>query len=185
MNPNSLTYQKAFQRYLRYGISIETQMKSEEHFTTHYIWVTMGDEKVRPEHAANAGLIFSWDAPPATGHPGFEPGCRCIAVPYESEPEYPDAIEPWYPELILLPLFRLGGRAVRLAAGALRRSTAPKSPAGFTEHAIARAAQRGISTKDIQSAMQSARQTGNIATKTGKYGNPQLHYKGSNGVTVV
>ncbi len=161
------------------------QIKAAEHETTHYIWVTMGDDKVRPEHAANAGLIFAWDDPPPTGNPGDDQGCRCIAVPYESEPEYPDAIEPWYPELILLPIFRIGRGAVGLARNALKRSTSTGSPSGFTEHGAARAAQRGISAKDVQSAMQSARQTGNIATKSGKYGNPQMHYKGSNGVTVV
>ena len=39
---------------------------------THYIWRTQGDEKVRPEHAANDGQVFAWDAPPPTGHPGAD-----------------------------------------------------------------------------------------------------------------
>lgn len=47
-----------------------------------YIWQTSGDERVRPEHAANDGQIFDWDKPPATGHPGEDIQCRCVAIPY-------------------------------------------------------------------------------------------------------
>lgn len=48
-----------------------------------YIWQTSGDERVRVEHAANDGEIFSWDKPPEiTGHPGEDIMCRCVAVPY-------------------------------------------------------------------------------------------------------
>ena len=36
---------------------------------------------VRPSHAENDGKIFSWDTPPATGHPGEDHNCRCTAVP--------------------------------------------------------------------------------------------------------
>lgn len=79
---------KSIQRYLRYGVSIVMQMKAIQHETTHYIWVTMGDDKVRPEHAANAGLVFAWDDPPSNGHPGNAPGCRCVAIPYYHEPEW-------------------------------------------------------------------------------------------------
>ena len=47
-----------------------------------YIWQTSGDERVREEHAANDGQIFNWDKPPATGHPGEDINCRCVAIPY-------------------------------------------------------------------------------------------------------
>ena len=47
-----------------------------------YIWQTSGDERVREEHAANDGKVFSWNEPPATGHPGEDINCRCVAVPY-------------------------------------------------------------------------------------------------------
>ncbi len=47
-----------------------------------YIWQTAGDERVRDEHAANDGQVFSWDDPPATGHPGDDIQCRCVALPY-------------------------------------------------------------------------------------------------------
>lgn len=44
-----------------------------------YVWVTRGDDRVRPTHAANDGRTFRWDRPPATGHPGSEIRCRCRA----------------------------------------------------------------------------------------------------------
>lgn len=47
-----------------------------------YVWQTSGDERVRPEHAENDGRVFSWTDPPATGHPGEDINCRCVAVPY-------------------------------------------------------------------------------------------------------
>lgn len=44
-----------------------------------YVWVTRGDDRVRPTHAANDGRTFRWDRPPSTGHPGSEIRCRCRA----------------------------------------------------------------------------------------------------------
>ena len=58
---------------------------AERHTTARYIWRTRGDGKVRPEHAANNGKIFSWDNPPSTGHPGEAYGCRCWAEAYHPE----------------------------------------------------------------------------------------------------
>lgn len=49
--------------------------------STYYIWHTQEDSKVRPTHAANDDQIFSWDDPPATGHPGEDFNCRCWAEP--------------------------------------------------------------------------------------------------------
>lgn len=47
-----------------------------------YEWLTSQDERVRPRHVRNSGLIFSWDNPPPdTGHPGEDIQCRCVAVP--------------------------------------------------------------------------------------------------------
>lgn len=45
-----------------------------------YIWSDSGDARVRRTHAANNGLQFAWSRPPATGHPGFEIQCRCVAL---------------------------------------------------------------------------------------------------------
>ena len=41
-----------------------------------YVWVTVGDDKVRPEHEALDGEIRTWYDTP---HPGEEYGCRCHA----------------------------------------------------------------------------------------------------------
>ena len=47
-----------------------------------YKWLTAGDERVRPSHRANEGLVFFWDSPPVnTGHPGEDVNCRCVALP--------------------------------------------------------------------------------------------------------
>jgi SPP1 gp7 family putative phage head morphogenesis protein len=46
-----------------------------------YKWLTSKDERVRPSHKANDGKIFSWSRPPATGHPGEDYQCRCVAIP--------------------------------------------------------------------------------------------------------
>jgi SPP1 gp7 family putative phage head morphogenesis protein len=46
-----------------------------------YVWTTSNDERVREEHAALDGQVFSWDAPPDVGHPGDDILCRCIAFP--------------------------------------------------------------------------------------------------------
>ena len=45
-----------------------------------YEWYTAMDERVREMHAQNHGLKFRWDKPPATGHPGEEIQCRCVAL---------------------------------------------------------------------------------------------------------
>ena len=41
-----------------------------------YVWVTVGDDKVRPEHEALDGKVRTWYDTP---HPGEEYGCRCHA----------------------------------------------------------------------------------------------------------
>ncbi len=74
-------YREAFQAYLRKGTPIEWSIKKERP-TTHYIWRTRGDDKVRPSHASNSGRFFAWDDPPETGHPGQDYGCRCAAEPF-------------------------------------------------------------------------------------------------------
>ena len=52
-----------------------------------YRYTTRGDDRVRDTHrataAANVGHgvgVYLWDEPPAIGHPGSEPGCRCVAT---------------------------------------------------------------------------------------------------------
>ena len=45
-----------------------------------YIWQTMMDNRVRPEHAARQGKRFYWDDPPSGGHPGWAIRCRCTSL---------------------------------------------------------------------------------------------------------
>lgn len=82
MRTSDLEYKRAFDAYLRRGVPIELALK-QDRATTHYIWRTRDDERVRPSHAANNGKIFAWDNPPPTGHPGEDYGCRCTAEPYQ------------------------------------------------------------------------------------------------------
>lgn len=57
-----------------------------------YRWSTSGDERVRRSHEALDGKVFSWDAPPAVGHPGTDFQCRCSAEPvFEDEEEMEEA----------------------------------------------------------------------------------------------
>lgn len=57
-------------------------LRQQEIGITGYIWNTVGDESVRPTHAAHEGKEYEWDKPPAdTGHPGDDINCRCIATP--------------------------------------------------------------------------------------------------------
>lgn len=46
-----------------------------------YRWITVGDDRVRDEHAAREGEIFEWSNPPSGGHPGEDWACRCEAQP--------------------------------------------------------------------------------------------------------
>mgnify|MGYP000572021665 CR=1 FL=1 len=56
-------YRKAFDQYIRHGTPIGLSLKadggsSDARPTTHYIWRTQGDGRVRPSHRANDGKIF-------------------------------------------------------------------------------------------------------------------------------
>lgn len=46
-----------------------------------YRWRTSDDERVRPEHRARDGELFSWSDPPEDGHPGQPIQCRCWPDP--------------------------------------------------------------------------------------------------------
>jgi SPP1 gp7 family putative phage head morphogenesis protein len=46
-----------------------------------YIWQTMMDNRVRPEHAERQGKRYYWNDPPSGGHPGWSYRCRCSAIP--------------------------------------------------------------------------------------------------------
>ena len=58
-----------------------TQIRQQQLGVEQYEWVTSQDERVRPSHSANSGLLFDWHNPPgATGHPGEDIMCRCVAI---------------------------------------------------------------------------------------------------------
>jgi SPP1 gp7 family putative phage head morphogenesis protein len=44
-----------------------------------YVWETMMDDRVRPDHEERQGKIYSWDDSP---RPGEEINCRCVAAAY-------------------------------------------------------------------------------------------------------
>lgn len=46
-----------------------------------YIWQTMMDNRVRPEHAERQGKRYYLNDPPSGGHPGWSYRCRCSAIP--------------------------------------------------------------------------------------------------------
>lgn len=81
MDISSIEYKRAFEAYMRYGTPIDLSLKQARP-TTHYIWRTRRDGKVRDSYAANDGKIFTWNDPSPTGHPGEDYGCRCAAEPY-------------------------------------------------------------------------------------------------------
>ncbi len=161
-----------------------------------YVWHTMDDDRVRPSHAANDGLTFRWDLKPATGHPGEDFGCRCWAEPVAEGGKLPDdpPIEPVFPEQFLIPLLRLRPAIIAAARGlyTLARDirklvSKPRdtSTERVTGHGSQRMSQRSITDKQIEDAIKSAKKTGNVTVRKGKYGTQQTHYKGTNGVTVV
>jgi len=58
-----------------------TELRQRSAGVTRYIWRTVLDSRVRPEHRRREGKKFSWTAPPADGHPGEPIQCRCFAEP--------------------------------------------------------------------------------------------------------
>ena len=99
-----------------------------------------------------------------------------------------DAITPVYPvETVLTSL--LGGQAVAIARSVLGLAqgslVSPVEETGLTDHGAQRLGERDIASQQIQEAIQTAMQEGNVTTQMGKYGTPQNVYTGSNGVTAI
>ena len=57
-----------------------TEMRQLQVGITEYVWSTSHDERVRQSHKSNDATTFKWDYAPATGHPGEDIMCRCIAM---------------------------------------------------------------------------------------------------------
>ncbi len=60
--------------------SIEIRAKAKANGSNAYIWVTVGDDRVRDEHAERNGNKFKFSEPPEDGNPGEPPNCRCSAA---------------------------------------------------------------------------------------------------------
>lgn len=58
-----------------------------------YVWRSVQDSRVRPEHADRNGKTYSWDKGPSNGqHPGQEVRCRCRAEAVWDEQESAETI---------------------------------------------------------------------------------------------
>ncbi len=136
-------YPRALADYMRRGTPIELGLKAaEDRPTTHYIWRTRGDDKVRAAHAANNGRIFAWDNPPPTGHPGEDYRCRCTAEPYRPRVDehltqrvvsiVDEGLKRWTIIDFVVHFYIGGGEEVRL------------SNVGQLQNVINRARQRGV-----------------------------------------
>jgi len=58
-----------------------------------FVWTTSNDERVREEHEALEGQVFSWEdgGDEEEGIPGEAPNCRCVAFPILPELDEADA----------------------------------------------------------------------------------------------
>lgn len=90
MDYSSKEYREAFVRYLHCGEPIHLFSKSTiaNHLilkqlghSSHYIWRTKYDEKVRSSHVLRNGKVFSWEHDNHNDHPGADFYCRCWAEP--------------------------------------------------------------------------------------------------------
>lgn len=59
--------------------SLMTEQRLKQIGVKRYVWRTMGDSRVRDEHAARNGKIFEVGKPPSGGPPGYAIRCRCRA----------------------------------------------------------------------------------------------------------
>jgi SPP1 gp7 family putative phage head morphogenesis protein len=73
--------------------SVLTQVRAEHVGSTGYVWRTVGDADVRPDHKRLNGTFFTWNDPPIAdqragvrAHPGAIYNCRC----------YPEVIVPQF-----------------------------------------------------------------------------------------
>lgn len=58
------------------------QLRQTQAGISEYIWIHSGKVHFRPVHKARNGKRFSWDKPPADGHPKTLPFCGCSAQPF-------------------------------------------------------------------------------------------------------
>jgi SPP1 gp7 family putative phage head morphogenesis protein len=59
-----------------------TRARQEDLGIERFRWTTAGDDRVREEHEAIDGEVFTWaDGHPTEGRPGEPVNCRCVALP--------------------------------------------------------------------------------------------------------
>jgi len=62
-----------------------TEARHRDLGITRYTWRTVQDDRVRDEHLALEGTVWSWSDPSPEGHPGEPIQCRCFAQPIVSD----------------------------------------------------------------------------------------------------
>jgi len=123
--------------------------------------------------------------------PGCAGTCRCWVTPWKQDMPfkiYDPTIKPVYPEFLLIPSLRLPRFVFKIVKRMLQKNANKHLKSGdneLTDHGALRISQRKITRADIEKAKETAIKTNNVIVKKGKYGTPQNHYKGSNGITVV
>lgn len=158
--------------------------------TAELYYYTKAGQRIEAEKLLKAGYNPNQPRRPRGNHDGgqwIDSGSadENQSNPHRFNPQTDDPpLDPVYPEL-LIPLLRVGGGALNLAGRILQSIKKIKTLRNFTYHGTARALQRTISAQEVQLAIKTAENSGNITTKLGKYGTPQIHYKGTNGITVV
>lgn len=160
-----------------------------------YIWRTVGDDRVRSDHAKLDGAIRNFADRP---DPGDDINCRCwaeVITPEQASaltslPPPEPGLEPVYPELAIIG--GILGRGLPSAVGRvitasqkIYNKSIKNEKIEATGHGQQRAAERGISSKDIKNAIKSGIESGKVTSKDGKYGTKQQIYEGDNKVVVV
>ena len=75
------------ERLLRAFAGLINQLRQQDLGIERYVWRSRDDAKVRDSHAQYDDQVFRWNDPPAGGHPGQAPNCRCYAEPVGFEAE--------------------------------------------------------------------------------------------------
>lgn len=155
-----------------------TEFQQREAGYNRYIWHSQDDPKVRPEHAANDGKVFSWDTPPPTGHPGEHYNCRCYAEPYHSFEDLP--LEPVDIEIII-PIIGLrrvileGGERIGKSTLRIFRDPISRRPKGVPKDWVKKPSKNKEGYKYVKPGTK-----GNTDVRVQK-GNPNHRYPNSRG----
>ena len=56
-------------------------MRQQQVGVTHYVWMSVQDQRVRPDHVERNGRLYEWGELPPSEEPGQPVQCRCTARP--------------------------------------------------------------------------------------------------------